>query len=414
MRVERWGWYSVGVNVILAGINLAIAVASGSLAVRAEMVHNVVDFATAVAVVIGLRLATRKSGAFPYGLYKVENVVAVGLAFAVFLTAYEVARDALLSAPTRPTVDPWMLVGLAAALAIPLVFSRYELRAGREANSPALIADAKEYRVHAFTTGIVLAALVGQRFDLPLDRAAALLVVVAVVKTGWDLLVDGMRVLLDASLDAETLRTIGEVIAADPRVARLRWVTGRNAGRYRFVEAGIVLRVEDLARAEATTRRLEGRIREAVPHVERVLLHIEREERTELRYAAPLADHVGTISPHLGDAPVFGFVTVRLPGGAVQERRSVANPYREEERARGLRVAEWLVERKVDVLLVMESLQGRGPEYAFADAGVELATTAGPTLEDAVAEHLRTRRPDDGESAESRRAAPPSNRRVAP
>ena len=38
MKLERWGWYSIAVNVILAAINLVVAVASGSLAVQAEMV----------------------------------------------------------------------------------------------------------------------------------------------------------------------------------------------------------------------------------------------------------------------------------------------------------------------------------------------------------------------------------------
>ncbi len=102
-------------RVILALINVAIATASGSLAVEAEMVHNLVDLLTAVAVLIGLKLSTRKSKDFPYGLYKLENVVAVVLAVMIFFTAYEIARDALLE-PTRPaTVDPWMLGGVVVA-----------------------------------------------------------------------------------------------------------------------------------------------------------------------------------------------------------------------------------------------------------------------------------------------------------
>ena len=63
--VERWGWYSIGVNVVMTLINLAIARASGSLAVEAEMVHNVVDFLTAVGALIGLKLATRRSKLCP-------------------------------------------------------------------------------------------------------------------------------------------------------------------------------------------------------------------------------------------------------------------------------------------------------------------------------------------------------------
>ena len=380
MNIERWGWYSIGVNVVLAGINLAVALASGSLAVEAEMVHNLVDLLTAVGVLIGLKLSTRKSKEFPYGLYKLENVVTVVLAVMIFVTAYEIVQEALFTPTRRATVNPWMLVGVVVATAIPLVFSHFELRAGREANSPALIADAKEYRTHVFTTGVVFAALLAQWFDFPLDRIAALVIVVAIGKTGWDLLSDGMRVLLDASLDADTILQIREIIAAEPTVAELKWVSGRNAGRFRFVEAEVALRVHKLERAEAATQRMEAQIRQAVPYLERVLIHAEPMERTHVRYAAPLADSAGTLSEHLGEAPYFALVTVRLADGAVEEQQIVTNPHREQEKAKGIRVAEWLVAQKVDVVLLRESLQGKGPVYVFGDAGVEMRMAEGTTL----------------------------------
>jgi cation diffusion facilitator family transporter len=385
-NVERWGWYSIGINVVLAAINLAVALASGSLAVQAELVHNLVDFLTAVAVLIGLKLSTRKTKAFPYGLYKLENVITVGLAMMIFVTAYEIARDALFTPPRRAAVDPWMLGGVIVATIIPLVFSRFELQAGRRANSPALIADAKEYRAHVFTTGVVFAALLAQRFDLPLDRFAALVIVLAIGKTGWELLADGMRVLLDASLDPDTLLRIRRIILDEPAVAELAWVTGRNAGRFRFVEAELTLRIRDLAKAEAITRRIEEQIDQAVPYVERVLIHAEPMERTHLRYAAPLAGPGGALSEHFGEAPTFALVTVRLRDGAVTERRTLANPYLEEDRAKGIRVAEWLVEQKVDVVFLREGLRGKGPVYVFGDAGVEMRETEASTLDEAVEE----------------------------
>lgn len=36
MNIERWGWYSIAVNVTLGLINLIIARTSSSLAVEAE------------------------------------------------------------------------------------------------------------------------------------------------------------------------------------------------------------------------------------------------------------------------------------------------------------------------------------------------------------------------------------------
>jgi len=384
VNIERWGWYSIGVNVVLAAINAGIAFASGSLAVEAEMVHNLVDLLTAVGVLIGLKLSTRKSKDFPYGMYKLENMVAVGLAGMIFVTAYEIARDALFTPAREATVDPWMLVGVVVATVIPLVFSYFELRAGQAANSPALIADAKEYRAHVFTTGVVFAALVAQWFDFPLDRIAALIIVVAVVKTGWDLLADGMRVLLDASLDPDTLLQIREIIVAEPAVAELKWVTGRNAGRFRFVEAEATLRVRDLEKANAAVHRVETQIRQAVPHVERVLIHAEPMERTHLLYAVPLTDPGGGVSRHFGEAPYFALLKVRLADGVVESQQTLANPHLEQEKAKGIRVAEWLVDQKVDVVLLQENLRGKGPAYVFGDAGVEIELVETATLAEAL------------------------------
>ena len=42
VEVERVGWYSIGINCFLTFLNLTIALASGSLAVAAEMIHNYV------------------------------------------------------------------------------------------------------------------------------------------------------------------------------------------------------------------------------------------------------------------------------------------------------------------------------------------------------------------------------------
>jgi cation diffusion facilitator family transporter len=383
--VERWAWGSVAVNVVLAALHGLLATTSGSLGVTAELVHNVADLLAAAAVLLGLKIAARKSRAFPYGLYKVENLVAAGLAGMIFFTAYEIVLDAL-RAPTRPVrVDWWMLAVLIATLAIPLAFSRFELRAGRAANSPALVADAREYRVHVFTTGLVFVSLVSEWLRFPVDRLAALAIAVVIVKTGWDLLADAMRVLLDASLDAETLGRVRAVIDGDPAVAEVKWITGRSAGRFRFVEAGVALRGGELTKVEAAVPRIEAAVRAAERHVERVLVHVEQAPSASIRYAVPLADASGTVSPHFGSAPYFALVTVRRADGAVEAHEVIGNPWRGEERAKGIRVAEWLVRHKVGMVLLKEDVQGKGPAYVFRDAGVGQRRIDARTLSEALA-----------------------------
>ncbi len=383
---SRVAWASVTVNIFLTVLNLVIAAASGSLAVAAEMIHNLVDLAAAVAVLLGVKVAERKSRAFPYGLYKVENVVAVGVAILIFFTGYEIARQAIESNLGPTTVTAWILAGVVVSGLVPYGFSLYEMRVARELNSPSLMADAQEYRVHVFSSGVVLLALIGHQSGLPLDRYAALVIVILIVKTGWELLSDGMRVLLDASLDAETLGQVRAILEADPAVTQVRSLIGRNAGRYRFLEADVSLRVDSLEKAHAISQRLEKCVREKVPHVERVQIHYEPRMRTHLRFAVPLEDVAGTVSQHFGEAPHFALVTLRADDRRLERQEIVPNPYRDVEKAKGIRVSEWLVGLKIDVVLLREDVQGKGPAYVFADAGVEVRLTQANTLREAIAE----------------------------
>jgi cation diffusion facilitator family transporter len=372
--VERAGWLSILVNVFLTLLNFFIAIFSGSLAVTAEMTHNLIDLVAAIALLIGLKLSQRKSKDFPYGLFKLENVIAVIIALLIFVTGYEIATEAIFSPPRELTVNALMLVGVFLSIVVPLAFSRYEMRVGREANSPSLIADAQEYRVHIFSSGIVLLALLGHLLGLALDRWAALLVVVFVVKTGWELLIDGMRVLLDASLDAETLRKVRGILESDPLVAKVKSLMGRNAGRYRFIEGEVMLRTDDLEKGYAARIRMESAIREAIMHVDRVVIHYEPMVRAHIRYAVPLENTTGVLSEHFGEAPYFALFTVRRSDGMLEKEEIHSNPSKEVPKAKGIRVAEWLVSNKIDVLFVKESFKGRGPEYVFSNAGIELRT----------------------------------------
>ena len=120
--IERWAWASIGVNILLSLLNLGISIASGSLAVAAEMTHNLVDLAASVTVLAGLKISGRRSKAFPYGLYKVENVVSIGMAGLIFLTGYEIVHEALFAAPPIGTVNLWMLAGVMPSAIISLVF----------------------------------------------------------------------------------------------------------------------------------------------------------------------------------------------------------------------------------------------------------------------------------------------------
>jgi len=379
------GIYSLAVNLFLAGLKAALALLSGSLALAADAVHSAVDVVGSLVVLGGLIIARRKSKAFPYGLYKVENVAAIVVAFLIFLAGYEIAREAWQGTARVVMASPAILAGAALAVLLPLAFSRYEARLARTTNSPSLTADSRHFQTDVLSSAVVLIALAGSRLGWPLDRIGAAVVVIFIARAGWELLADGMRVLLDASLDVETLTRVRGLMEDEPAVAAVKSLTGRNAGRYRFLEAEVTLRTHDLDKAHAVSQRLEEGIRREIAHVDRVLIHYEPTAKKRVRYALPLADLNGTISQHFGEAPYFALITIRLSDGEVERQEVVANPHTKLPKAKGIQVAEWLVGQKVDVVLVKESLHNKGPEYVFANAGVEMQDVVADTLAVALA-----------------------------
>jgi predicted Fe-Mo cluster-binding NifX family protein len=154
------------------------------------------------------------------------------------------------------------------------------------------------------------------------------------------------------------------------------------------VEASLALRIKDLKKAHLASLHIEEKIRREVPNVDRVLIHYEPQTKTTVRYAIPLSDPRGDIGQHFGESPYFALMDVDLEQRSLQRQEIVANPFRDLPKGKGLKVAEFLLSAKPDVVLTKESLVGKGPGYAFAEAGVETEQTQARSLGELVEELL--------------------------
>lgn len=383
-NTQRAGLYSIGVNVFLAGLKLGLALPTNSLALAADGVHSLTDVIASAVVLVGLLIAKRRTRDFPYGLYKVENIVAVILALLIFLTGYEIVHEALTTPVTELREAPLALTGAAIAIVAAHLFSRYERRIGEKHGSPSLIADSQHFRSDMLASGVVFASVLGTALGLPLDRAGAIIVALFIARAGWGLLVDGMRVLLDASLDYGTLAQVRQIIEADRNVADIKSLVGRNSGRYKFIEVELTLRARDLEKAHGISARIETAIKKEIPRVDRVMVHYEPLRKEVLKWAVPLESPVGNVSPHLGQAPYFALVEIRPATGEVVEGEVLANPYLDLDKQKGIRAAQFLLDQGIDGLVMRESLDRKGPYYVLADAGREVVQTQKETLDEVL------------------------------
>ena len=373
---EKIGTYSIAINLILVAIKAFLAHLSGSVALVADAIHSSTDVISAITVLAGIKISKRSSRNFPYGLYKVENFVSLLTSIFIFFAGYEIVKTVFFEPFTLKTEYlPYTMCGVFLTMVITFAFSRYELRQGKAIGSPSLIADAKHIRTDMLSSSVILAGLVGAWFDLDLDRIAAILVVLLVFKAGAGIFVDAFRVLLDASLDFETMDRVKTIILKDPGVVLINSLRGRNSGQYKFIEADIVIKAKNLEKASAVSRKIEGEIRKHVSHVDHILIHYEPQKKETSTLAIPLNDDRKGLSEHFGEAPYFYLVAIRERDGALLSEAYHRNPFFEEEKGKGIRVSEWLLEKGIDTVYTPKGFKGKGPGYVFSDAGVDVIVT---------------------------------------
>jgi predicted Fe-Mo cluster-binding NifX family protein len=262
-------------------------------------------------------------------------------------------------------------------MVVPVIFfAFYEKRIAREINSPSLTADAEHWKADIAPIAIVAVGLVGAKFSYTvLDRVAAFMVLIVVVKAGYGILRDSLKSLLDASVDPSTLAIIRDTVKSFPEVKEISLIRARNSGRFVFITLELVLSLKRLKDAHGLSLSLEKEIGERVPFVERIIIHYTPEEKEYQRYAVPLDNPGGDVSDHFAKAPFVALCDLRISDGQVCSKEVLENPFTTLEKGKGLRLAEFLVERQIDVLYTKEDFSGKGPAHVFSDADVEVRKT---------------------------------------
>ena len=327
------------------------------------------------------------------GLYKIENVASVVIALFIFISGYEIIREVLFSGGKPPRISISYIILLFAGTLATFIFGQYAIAIGRRTESPTLVAEGRHRQVDVLSSIVVLVSVTISYFNLhwnilglTIDQIGAVLILLFIIRAGWGLLSDGMRVLLDASIDFSTLDTIREIIESEPMVSEIKSVIGRNAGRFRFIQATITVKTEDLERAHQISEEIEMKIRNQVRHVEKVVIHYGPQERSHDRIALPLEDGKGKISMHFGEAPYFVIVHIRRKDREIEKQEILENPHRSVDTAKGIRVAEWLVQQGLEHIGMKENISQKGPGYVFSNGGVKIHIIKADHLDQAIGE----------------------------
>jgi cation diffusion facilitator family transporter len=173
---------SLLVLTLAAGAQTAVFLASGSIALLADLIHNFGDASTAVPLGIAFALRSRVA----------ERRAGLAVVAAIFVSACVAGYEAVqrLVHPLAPT--HLLVLALAGAIGFAgnLLAARIRLRAGRRLGSPALLADGDHARADAYVSLAVVATAaavaLGLRLADPLIGLAITLVILRITWHSWE------------------------------------------------------------------------------------------------------------------------------------------------------------------------------------------------------------------------------------
>jgi divalent metal cation (Fe/Co/Zn/Cd) transporter len=170
---------SLGVLAAAALVQAGILILTGSVALLADLIHNVGDALTAVPLGIAFFLRSARG----------EKIAGFAVVLAIFVSAC-VALYETIERLINPQ-DLSHLWVLAAAGVVGFVgnelAAQVRLRAGRRLSSPALIADGNHARVDGFVSLGVVASAIVVALGAPIgDPIIGLLITLVILKITWD------------------------------------------------------------------------------------------------------------------------------------------------------------------------------------------------------------------------------------
>jgi len=276
---------SIASALILVGLKVFLAVATGSLGVLSEALHSGLDLIAAILTWLSVRVSDRPADSgHTYGHGKFENFSAfvetgLLLATSVYIIFEAFVRLLFKQVHLQPSALAMVILGL--AMCVDLVRSRALSRVAREFPSEALEADALHFSTDVWSTLVVILGMgtvwVGQQYGMrwlqSADPIAALVVAAIVIWVGSRLGKRTLDALLDVAPAGLQERVTKEVEGLDGVISTER-VRVRRAGNQHFVDVTIsVPRSASFEQVHAISDAVERRVGEIVPAD--VMVHME-------------------------------------------------------------------------------------------------------------------------------------------
>jgi len=287
----RSTWVSVGVNLVLTVIQVAVGVMAKSQALVADGIHSLSDLVADFVVLIASHHSRKGADVdHPYGHQRFENAASLVLGLSLLMVGVAMLWSAVLKlqAPEGvPAVHVAALWVAGIALVAKECLFRYMLAVAKRVKSSMLVANAWHARSDAASSLVVGLGIAGNLAGYAiLDPIAALIVGFLIAKMGWSFGWSALHDLMDRAVDEVEVDAIRQTLLETPGVNGVHDLRTRKMGDMIVVDAHIEIDSHITVEAGHDIA-VDARDRVMRRHrVLNVMTHVDPHGRPDLDHAA--------------------------------------------------------------------------------------------------------------------------------
>jgi len=270
---------SLVILLLTAGIQVLVVVASGSVALLGDTLHNAADALTAVPLWLAFRLGRRPpTTRFTYGYGKAEDVAGLAVIALIAASAVFAGYEAIyrLIHPEKVSHLGFVMAAAVVGAIGNEVVAQYRIRVGRRIGSAALEADGVHARTDGVTSLLVLVGAVAVALGAQwADPVVGLVITGAIMVVGYQAVRSVGQRLLDA-VDPAIIEQISTIVGSVDGViavteVRARWVGHRLLAQVRLSVDGML----QVTTAHAIAEEVHHEMLHHVPNLSEAIVHVD-------------------------------------------------------------------------------------------------------------------------------------------
>ena len=256
---------------LLIVLKLFVGILSGSVAVLASAIDSVLDLIVSAFNYFAISKSEQPADSkFNYGKGKIEALAGVIEGTIITVSGLFILYEALKKAYTHQEIthlDTSIMVMLA-SLIITVALLSFLNYVARKTGSMVVKSDALHYKTDVLSNGAVLVSLVVVHMTqwYLVDTIMGIIIAIYIIHSAYQIIKDGVYILLDASLEEEIVEEIKTIIIGEKEISDFHYLKTRKSANTNFVDVHLVFSPGiSLLRAHHAGDRIEESIKALKP-----------------------------------------------------------------------------------------------------------------------------------------------------